>query len=50
MKRKFLHLLTLAAAGLFIGNTVQAQTPTANRFSTQDFRTWSIGLLMPMPV
>lgn len=44
MKQKLFKGLSLAAVALSIASNVEAQMPTANRFSTQDFRTWSIGV------
>jgi OOP family OmpA-OmpF porin len=44
MKQQLFKGLSLAALALTISSAVQAQTPASNRFSTQDFRTWSIGV------
>lgn len=44
MKQQLFKGLSLAALALTISSSVQAQMPTSNRFSTQDFRTWSIGV------
>ncbi|RZK41181.1 MAG: OmpA family protein [Pedobacter sp.] len=44
MKQKLFKSLSTALAAVCISTGVQAQVPTASRFSTQDFSTWSLGV------
>jgi len=44
MKQNLFKTLSVAAVAICVGTSSQAQTIPSTRFSTQDFRTWSIGV------